>query len=76
MIPEENCHTEEEAQKLWCPMARYAREGTTAFNRCEGAHDYLSNPKSCRCIASDCAMWRWARYSEDKGYCGLGGRAF
>jgi len=34
-----------------------------------------SNPESCRCIASQCAMWRWLGFSRDErlGCCGLAG---
>lgn len=35
-------------------------------------------PASCRCIANQCAMWRWAAPGEhaadtSRGYCGLAG---
>lgn len=66
-------HTEKEAVKLWCPMARYGlREGTVNYQTNEGA----------LCMASGCAMWRWAQdrplFSDEeqdrKGYCGLAGK--
>lgn len=36
-------------------------------------------PASCRCIADQCAMWRWALHQDEPnwrtvGYCGLAGR--
>jgi len=84
-------HTEDEARKLWCPMARYAwDEDKRAYNRYgfigndDTAEDVL-NPESCRCIASECAVWRWftdQQYAEGPGgtfalerhgYCGLAG---
>ena len=54
-------HSEEEARKLWCPMARVAahfNEGmknNVAFNR-----DPDGDPRaSTYCIASQCMMWQW-----------------
>lgn len=35
-------------------------------------------PASCRCIASQCAMWRWSEIDcgdDRRGYCGLAGQA-
>lgn len=78
-------HTEEEAKKLWCPMARvhvtvhrdyYGQEVAAgpAVNR--------GNKKSY-CIASECMMWRKGQilsgvYGMNEttpgGYCGLGGK--
>lgn len=54
-------HTEQDARKLWCPMARdivtrgvpeWTQGGgeTQVGNRCE-------NEPISTCIASDCAMW-------------------
>jgi hypothetical protein len=34
----------------------------------------IDNPKACRCIADECAMWRWVSDDGDYGYCGLAGR--
>lgn len=75
-------HTEEQAKALWCPHGRIALEVTGAtindpslLGGAQGA-DY-----ACACIASRCAMWRWAdpasRFSngERKGCCGLAGKA-
>lgn len=72
-----NTYTEEEAGKLWCPMARlYAAAGPSA-NR--------GTNKDPHCIASKCAAWQWDRRSvfvagvgempekprsEWRGYCG------
>lgn len=79
-----NAHTEEQAKKLWCPMARVARREdldrdrgpTVIVGGCNT--DALGGnriPASCRCVASQCAMWRWAEsYPEDRGYCGLAGQ--
>jgi hypothetical protein len=83
-------HTEEQAKVLWCPHVRIARRempeavvdadlqlvggcNTDALGGCRV-------PNSCRCIASNCAAWRWvdpaSRYvnGERKGFCGLAGR--
>lgn len=56
-------HTENEARKLWCPMARI-QNGThnpaAAYNRLIDFAEYTSAlPAMSLCIASDCAMWRW-----------------
>jgi hypothetical protein len=67
-------HTREQARELWCPLVRYAcGSEPPAYNRCDDS-DYrsISNPSACRCIASDCMMWRWGRLNGE-GYCGLGG---
>jgi hypothetical protein len=70
--------SEKEARERWCPMVRYARqlepgEIVVAFNRCEGRTDYVNNPPSSRCIASECMMWR-QEDRDDLGYCGLAGK--
>jgi len=69
-----NYKTEEQARKMWCPMARCSAsiggEEAPASNRY--VHESINNPKECRCIASACAMWRW--WDDQHGYCGLGGR--
>jgi len=65
-------HTESQARELWCPMVRIARRELiqphapdTAYNNTVVAGcntDALGRsrvPPSCRCIASECAMWRW-----------------
>jgi hypothetical protein len=82
-------HTEDEARELWCPMVRYERESAEpSFNRCRGNDGVHNNPPDpCRCIASQCAMWRWhqteAKYRgagdtfitvKGIGYCGLAGK--
>ena len=62
-------HTEEQARKLWCPMVRYLAtfrgadgklEAAVGYNR--GAQD--SGMSSARCVASECAMWRWAKDAD------------
>ena len=73
--------TEEDARTKWCPMARMAASGNPepgniAVNR--WSQD--SHEQDPRCIASDCAMWRWRiepQSEEEKGvlpgFCGLAG---
>jgi len=74
-------HTEDDARKLWCPMARK----TNAANR-PLAVGLSLEMAGVGCIASDCAMWRWgqddAAFNErahgreavsEFGYCGLAG---
>lgn len=63
-------HTEEEARKLWCPFARSLpmRENASGdnfetlppHNRTidEGGKHFMD---TARCIASECAAWRWER---------------
>lgn len=68
-------HTPQEAKKLWCPMVRIARreqveprsdwiaETSSNIEIVAGCNtDALGGlriPKSCRCVADLCAMWRW-----------------
>ena len=74
-------HTEQEARKLWCPMVRYGGENEASNRWSEpfergGHYKPDLNPDICRCIASQCAMWRWEEGETGKvtrGYCGLGG---
>lgn len=47
-------HTEAEAAKLWCPMAR-----TTHYNSARNRTDEGAPALACMCISSKCAMWRW-----------------
>ncbi len=50
-------HTEEEAKKLWCPMARQAygdSSGIAGVNLMQGASIFVP------CRASACGMWRWS----------------
>lgn len=58
-------HTEDEAKKLWCPMVRHAVEDLPGTNRAG-----TSNPTKVTdwngCIASGCAMWRWAEPEKRK----------
>lgn len=95
-------NTPEQARELWCPMVRIARRETiehrtgyqetyrdeeVAVAGCNT--DALGGnrvPASCRCIADQCAMWRWIPRIFDTdvgdplqlppthGYCGLAGR--
>jgi hypothetical protein len=66
--------TEEEAKTKWCPMVRFeigpqnaAWQNVAYSNRGEEF-----SPRVCRCIASDCMMWRGE--PDGESYCGLGGR--
>jgi hypothetical protein len=77
-----------EATNKWCPMTRIARreserpEGKSlstgqvfVVGGCNT--DALGGtriPASCRCIASQCMMWRWTEGSDELGYCGLAGK--
>jgi hypothetical protein len=68
--------TEKEAREKWCPMVRYSSgTGDDAANRFG-----VTSPAVCRCIASDCMMWRWDEenipFGDDNavGYCGRAGK--
>ena len=82
-------YTEDEARTKWCPLARRMLtdashalaedpgHGIGSANRV-GIDAHNADPK---CIASDCAAWRWlpANYDElgevtRQGYCGAFGR--
>lgn len=68
--------TEADARELWCPFSR------AEVNRGKA----VSGAEHVRCIASDCAAWRWAyrfehvetgegiHFEPKQGYCGLAGR--
>lgn len=61
-------HTEGEAQKLWCPMARvpdYCNGAATAGNKAWRPHGSDPLSKAC-CIASKCAMWRWLPHVDNR----------
>lgn len=74
--------TEDEAAKRWCPMGRQALQleaqtdkiglkipvGVLAVNR-------FPTGDGCRCMGSNCMMWRWVNGPDagGQGYCGLGG---
>ena len=82
-------HTEDQAKKLWCPMVRMgdSDDSSPSNSVCCVVKGLNRNPEWSRCIASDCAMWRWDReyntklcemdqeklVSMTKGYCGLAG---
>jgi hypothetical protein len=76
-----NTHTEAEARKFWRPMVRYSTlvsgVSDAGSNRWSpGAEDREGNPAQSRCIASECAMWRWYAHDADGdryGNCGLAG---
>ncbi len=74
-------YTENEAKEKWCPMVRVSSTdtkgmGVPAYNRYQALEKITSNPKSSRCIASECMMWRRVPAGElkDKGYCGFAGK--
>lgn len=50
-------HTPEQAKELWCPMVR-ASNGDDNSANC-GDAEAFRNPGFARCIADQCAMWRW-----------------
>ncbi len=52
-------NTENQSSELWCPMVRAAILDMAAENRDRECND---NPQFARCIASKCAMWRWAEH--------------
>jgi hypothetical protein len=64
-------HTEAQAGQLWCPMSRFEGNDGSAKRWSIFNNEVTTNPPECRCIASQCAMWRWA--DDTTGYCGLAG---
>lgn len=68
-------HTPEQAAALWCPMVRTVRwecdksgsngksfGDANAIGGCNSGGMAARNPSSSRCIADNCAMWRWETY--------------
>lgn len=64
-------HTPEKARQLWCPMTRVARVEPIQQSDQVGVDAVVGGcntdrlggvrvPASCRCIADQCSMWRWA----------------
>jgi hypothetical protein len=56
--------TEDEAKTKWCPFVRYsAAFDDYASNRWKQGlpedEPHALNPVPCRCIASECMVWRW-----------------
>ena len=86
--------TEHEAKDKWCPQVRFhdteadsqPANSWSLHSSCSDENKYGTerNPKICRCIASECMMWRWQDRKinpstgnplPDKyGYCGLAGK--
>lgn len=50
-------YTAKHARLLWCPMVRASNGEDSPCNAGNG-EEYRS-PKYARCIAQECAMWRW-----------------
>jgi hypothetical protein len=71
--------TEDEARTKWCP-----------FDSADNRNQFSEYREISKCIASDCAMWRWmkkkSRYkasdgsfveteeNTNQGFCGLAGK--
>lgn len=88
--------TKAEARRKWCPEARSMYDHCTeegqyspAYNRINSRSSVdIPSPVSCRCIASDCMMWRWheasstvsnpadreERNKSRRGFCGKAGK--
>jgi hypothetical protein len=72
-------HTEEKARTLWCPMTRVTKttdKGTikscaTVLNRIESPDGTAGIPMSTLCVASECAMWRWATNGKHEHDCAI-----
>lgn len=67
--------TEAEAITKWCPFTR-VQLGDTAHssnppNSVNRSRAGLVVPDSCRCIASECAVWTWVNALKADGNCGL-----
>lgn len=69
-------HTEQQARELWCPMVRAAngKQATNcAVNMQPLMKDYPREPvddhtTNGSCVASVCAMWRWASTAKRRRY--------
>ncbi|KKT30205.1 MAG: hypothetical protein UW18_C0021G0004 [Microgenomates group bacterium GW2011_GWF1_44_10] len=82
--------TEQEAKDRWCPHVRFQdtepdsqpANSWSIHSSCSDENKYGTerNPKICRCIASECMMWRWENDLKSKGgegskgFCGLAGK--
>jgi hypothetical protein len=64
-------HTTEQARTLWCPMVRSVRWEADSFHAdpsaptspvggCNSGGKAARSPQGARCIADQCAMWRWS----------------
>ena len=71
--------TEDNAKKLWCPMAVVKSEHVS-YNRnsFDDAEDFGPDKdkpsQSQTCWGSHCALWTWNTGSSIEGYCGLRGK--
>ena len=66
--------TPQEAVKLWCPMVRWVELTEPHVPIEDAGRSALSNmpnSKSDRCIASECACWKYTDTGHTKGRCGL-----
>lgn len=54
--------TREQAAAAWCPMVRPMRNMAATYDECA---DQRRNPEACRCIADQCAMWRWGEFERE-----------
>jgi hypothetical protein len=59
--------TVNQAESLWCPMARRAppiAQSSNGWNRGFGGHAGYVNPydQNAPCIGDKCMMWRWGAY--------------
>jgi len=76
--------TEDEAKQKWCPMFRV---GDSLYVADADQTLATTTNLGCKCVASNCMMWRWSEKGKDgtplpsggtwkpgKGYCGLAGR--
>jgi hypothetical protein len=65
--------TREQAAATWCPMVRLVKaterstveHGQPVFNRAEVPGAGPGVPNASRCIADQCAMWRWGEMKSE-----------
>ena len=77
--------TEDEAKQKWCPFVRVIEDVGSSYNRViyakgDERKDLLTE-NACKCVASDCMMWRWGKtettmdgvqyHPAGSGHCGL-----
>ena len=71
-LPPRNTLTAAEARSRWCPMARQADTENHTYNRLDNGEA----PLGSRCLAAECAVWRWVEVQSPDpekhlGRCGL-----
>jgi hypothetical protein len=64
--------TESEAKTKWCPFVRQSATFKDGFGLSYN-RSAVENAPECRCIGSNCMVWRWSVMRDGHGFCGLSG---